>query len=131
MRKSMWTMLALLLALALMAGCTAAAPGAAPDAGAGVEPAAEAGAAAEPITVRISTVSEPTTLDPNLAEDFYSITPVEQLYLGLTNLNNETEEVEPELAESWTVSDDGVVWTFNLRKDPLWGNGTPVTSSDE
>jgi oligopeptide transport system substrate-binding protein len=122
----------LALVLVLAGGCTAAAPGAAPAAGteAGTEESADTGAAAGPITVRISTVSEPTTLDPNLAEDFYSITPVEQLYLGLTNLNNETEQVEPELAESWTVSDDGLVWTFKMREDAVWSDGNPVTAND-
>lgn len=132
MRKSLWTMLALVLALLLVAGCTAAAPapGAATDAGADTEQAADAGAAAEPITVRVSTVSEPSTLDPNLAEDSYSITPVEQLFLGLTNLNNETEAVEPELAESWSVSEDGLVWTFNLRQDAVWSDGNPITAND-
>ena len=136
MRKPMWYVLVLALVLVLAAGCTAPAPAAAPAAGAeagaagATEQAAEAGTAAGPVTVRVSTVSEPTTLDPNLAEDFYSITPVEQLFLGLTNLNNETGEVEPELAESWTVSDDGLVWTFNMRQDAVWSDGKPVTAHD-
>ena len=75
-------------------------------------------------------MSEPSTLDPNLAQDYFSITPVEQLYLGLTNLNNETGHPEPELAEAWTVSDDGLTWTFNMRKDAVWSDGTPVTAKD-
>jgi ABC-type transport system substrate-binding protein len=58
--------------------------------------------AGEALTLRLATVSEPSTLDPNLAEDYYSITPVEQMFLGLTNINNETAAIEPELAESWT-----------------------------
>ncbi len=134
MRKPFWCVLMLALVLVLAAGCTAAAPAAAPDASADAEQATEtaagAAAAGDLITVRVSTVSEPSTLDPNLAEDSYSITPVEQLFLGLTNLNNETEQVEPELAESWTVSDDGLVWTFNLRQDAVWSDGTPVTAND-
>ena len=75
-------------------------------------------------------MSEPSTLDPNLAEDYYSITPIEQMFLGLTNINNETSEIEPELAESWTISDDGTVWTFNLRQDVMWSDGNPVTAKD-
>jgi ABC-type oligopeptide transport system substrate-binding subunit len=126
--------LALMLALALAAGCTAAAPspGATTDAGTeqAADTAADAGAEGDLITVRVSTVSEPSTLDPNLAQDSYSITPVEQLFLGLTNINNETEEVEPELAESWTVSEDGLTWTFNLRQDAVWSDGTPITAND-
>lgn len=136
MRKALWSILALALVLVLAAGCTAAqvpaAPGSAASAGsqAGATSEQAPAAAGGPVTVRVSTVSQPTTLDPNLAEDFYSITPVEQLYLGLTNLNNETEKVEPELAESWNVSDDGLTWTFNLRKDAVWSDGQPVTAND-
>jgi len=36
----------------------------------------------------------------------------------------------PSLAESWSVSDDGVVWTFNLRKGLKFHNGEEVTSAD-
>ena len=52
------------------------------------------------------------------------------MFLGLTNINNETAEIEPELAESWTVSDDGTVWTFTLRQDAMWSDGNPVTAKD-
>lgn len=136
MRKPLWYVLVLALVLVLAAGCTAAAPASAPAAGTeagaagATDQAAETGTAATPVTVRVSTVSEPSTLDPNLAEDVYSITPIEQLFLGLTNLNNETGAVEPELAESWTVSEDGLTWTFNMRKDAVWSDGTPVTAND-
>ena len=136
MRKPMWFVLVLALVLVLAAGCTAAAPASAPAAGTeagtagATEQAAATGTGASPITVRLATVSEPSTLDPNLAQDFFSITPVEQLFLGLTNLNNETGQPEPELAENWTVSDDGLTWTFNMRKDAVWSDGTPVTAKD-
>ena len=36
----------------------------------------------------------------------------------------------PGAAESWTVSDDGLVYTFNLRKDGKWSNGEPLTADD-
>ena len=128
MRKSLWSVLALALVLLLAAGC-AAAPASPADTGGA--PAAEGDATAgEPITVRISTASDPSTLDPNLAQDYFSITPIEQMFLGLTNLNNETGEVEPELAESWSTSEDGLTWTFNLRQDVTWSDGNPVTAKD-
>jgi len=78
----------------------------------------------------MSAVSEPSTLDPNLAEDNFSITPIEQMFLGLTNLNNETGAVEPELAKSWDVSEDGLTWTFHMRDDAQWSDGKPVTAKD-
>ena len=36
----------------------------------------------------------------------------------------------PGVADRWTVSDDGLIWTFHLRPDSRWGDGTPVTASD-
>lgn len=38
--------------------------------------------------------------------------------------------VNSELAESWTVSDDGLVWTFNLRDGVVWSDGEPVDAND-
>ncbi len=125
MRKYLWPICLIAVVAFVVVGC--AAPGAAPSTGAAEEPAAAAG---EEVVLRLSVVSEPSTLDPNLAEDTYSITPVEQLFLGLTNLNNETADVEPELAESWEASEDGTVWTFKLRQDAVWSDGKPVTAND-
>jgi len=130
MHRSSWILLTLAVCLALIAGC--AAPTGAPTTGAETEETtapAEA-AAGDEVVLRLSTTSEPTTLDPNLAEDYYSITPVEQMFLGLTNINNETAAIEPELAESWETSEDGLTWTFNLRNDVLWSDGQPVTAQD-
>ena len=36
----------------------------------------------------------------------------------------------PGAAESWTVSDDGTVYTFKLREGAVWSNGDPVTADD-
>jgi len=80
--------------------------------------------------LRMSLGAEPTSIDPNLAQDTYAINTLEGLFLGLTNLNTETGVVEPELATDWQVSDDGLVWTFTLRDDAMWTDGTPVTAGD-
>ncbi len=74
--------------------------------------------------------TEPPTLDPALATDSVSYTMIENLFVGLTNFNPETWEVEPDLAESWDVSSDGTVYTFNLRQDAKWTDGKPVTAHD-
>ena len=50
---------------------------------------------------------------------------IENLFVGLTNFNPETSQVEPELAVSWDVSDDGTVYTFHLRDDVSWSDGQP------
>lgn len=127
MIRTLKRILALAACWVMLVGCAVPGPAAAPsgDSGETAAPATGAG-----VTLRLSTTAEPTTLDPNLAEDYYSITPIEQMFLGLTNINNETADVEPELAESWETSADGLVWTFNLRTDAVWSDGQPVTAKD-
>jgi peptide/nickel transport system substrate-binding protein len=40
------------------------------------------------------------------------------------------KEIAPGIAESWTVSDDGLTWNFKLRNDVMFHDGTPLTSAD-
>ncbi len=72
-----------------------------------------------------------TTLDPTLAADGPSIEAVENLFLGLTDNDPVTGAVVPELATDWTVSDDGLTWTFNLRSDVNWMQYDPATGQAE
>ena len=64
--------------------------------------------------------TEPPTADPNMAEDTTSVQVDELLFLGLTDFDDVTMEVVPELATKWDVSPDGLVWTFHMRKDVNW-----------
>jgi len=64
---------------------------------------------------------EPDTLDPHAALLGQSQAIARFMFRGLTRFaikDNRvtTAEVEPDLAESWTISDDGTVWTFKLKK---------------
>lgn len=52
------------------------------------------------------------------------------LYDGLVEYNYRTYELEPALAERWTISKDGRVYTFFLRKDVTWQDGRPFTADD-
>jgi oligopeptide transport system substrate-binding protein len=67
----------------------------------------------------------PSSLDPALASNDY----VEQLFLGLTDFD-ENGNVMPGLATSWDVSDDATVYTFTMRSDAVWTDGSPVTAQD-
>ncbi len=51
------------------------------------------------------------------------------IFNGLTKLN-ERGEVVPDLAERWEISDDCLVYTFYLRRDVLWHDGSPFSASD-
>ena len=42
----------------------------------------------------------------------------------------DASSIEPNLAESWSVSDDGLTYTFNLRSDVTFANGDPLTAAD-
>jgi peptide/nickel transport system substrate-binding protein len=53
----------------------------------------------------------------------------ELVYSNLVRLDPNVE-VQPELAESWSVSDDGTTWTFNLRQDVKFHNGQDMTAED-
>ena len=81
-------------------------------------------------TLRIPVERPIETVDPAYAFGTYSYELVEQLFLGLTDLNPATYEVIPELAESWTASNNGKQYTFKLREDVKWTNGKPVTAND-
>ena len=72
---------------------------------------------------------EPPHLDPTagaaaaIDEVLYA-----NVFEGLTRIGA-SGEVLPALAESWTVSDDQLTWTFKLRKTN-WSDGTPLTAKD-
>jgi peptide/nickel transport system substrate-binding protein len=51
------------------------------------------------------------------------------IFSGLTRFNSRGE-VEPELARGWDISADGRIYTFRLRTDVLWHDGTPFTADD-
>ena len=67
------------------------------------------------------------TLDPQIGEDVVSINYIENLFVHLTNYDLDTAEVVPEAATSWTISEDGLIYTFNVRTDIPWIKHNPVT----
>lgn len=78
---------------------------------------------------RFPLAAEPTQLDPQVATDHASIEILNSLTEGLTVLD-EQGNAQPGLAESWKVSSDKKVYTFNLRKGLLWSDKTKLTASD-
>lgn len=70
-----------------------------------------------------------TTLDPALAYDQNSLTAISMIYTGLVQLDD-TMHVQPQLASDWQRSSDGLTWTFHLKKDLKFSDGTPLTAAD-
>jgi ABC-type transport system substrate-binding protein len=52
------------------------------------------------------------------------------IYDGLIQSSASWDEVEPALAETWEVSEDGLTYTFNLRQGVTWHDGEPFTAED-
>lgn len=82
-------------------------------------------------TINLNFATEPPTMDPGLATDTTSVDCVNMLFMGLTRLDIETVESKPYLATDWKVSADGLVWTFNMRKDVYWIHWDPATQKAE
>ena len=75
-------------------------------------------------TVVFANNLDPTTLDPHIANDAQSNIFSLAFYEGLTRWKPNSLEIEPSLAESWDVSDDGLSWTFNLRSGVRFHDGS-------
>jgi oligopeptide transport system substrate-binding protein len=69
------------------------------------------------------------TLDPAFISDQGDVQLLLQLYAGLTRLD-ENGEPYPSLAESWTVSDDGLGYTFRLRSGLTFSDGSSLGAED-
>lgn len=72
--------------------------------------------------------SQPRTLDPATTLGGPD-GPLGHIFSGLTTLDTNLQ-VQPELAAGWTVSEDGLVYTFYLRKDAVFHNGRSLTTTD-
>jgi len=84
--------------------------------------------AAEKRALRI-TFSWPTYIDPAVGSDFSSTSALCNLYDTLVFPNTEGG-VDPHVAESWDVSDDGLTWTFHLKEGIKFHNGSELTAGD-
>jgi oligopeptide transport system substrate-binding protein len=72
---------------------------------------------------------EPDSLDPQRARVLSSMNLLRDLFEGLTSLDRDAAVV-PGAAESWTVSPDGLEYTFKLRPNLRWSNGDPLVAAD-
>ncbi|AOS44891.1 Periplasmic oligopeptide-binding protein precursor [Lacunisphaera limnophila] len=108
-----WALCALGVLCGLGAGCTK------------TEPAADSRQ-----VLRLAQRNEPATLDPHLAtlpDEFFVIRALSE---GLLTPNPAGGPPLPGVAARWNASPDGLVYTFHLRPDARWADGTPVTAGD-
>lgn len=86
-------------------------------------------------TIYFHLQSDPSSLDPQIADTYDARVAVEALFEGLVRLDEDGEPY-PGVAKTWDVSDDGLTYTFHLREDAQWSksivtqDGEATTSSD-
>ncbi|WP_297439200.1 peptide ABC transporter substrate-binding protein [uncultured Clostridium sp.] len=73
--------------------------------------------------------ADPKTLDPALNQEVQAGTAISNAFEGLMTLD-ENEKAKPGVAKDFTLSEDGLVYTFNLRDNAKWSDGEPVTAND-
>jgi len=81
-------------------------------------------------TLHLAISAEPRDLDPQILVSYNDMTISLALFEGLTAIDETTSEPVPALAERWEQSPNGRVWTFHLRPDLRWSDGSPLTADD-
>jgi len=105
-----------LLALAICAGCASPDPAPAPQ--------------QETQEFVYYNGPRPRTVDPALLTDSYGSFLAVNLFEGLTVWDASAQTVLPGVAESWEISDDRRTYTFHLREEARWSDGTQVVADD-
>ena len=83
-----------------------------------------------PVIINIARGGDTTTMDPIFAGDNVDIWVMNIVFEGLVRSTADGKSVEPCLATSWDISEDGKVYTFHLREGVCFSDGTPVTAED-
>ncbi len=78
-------------------------------------------------TLRWVSQRDLTSLDPHAVGDSFTIAALNHVYEGLVRYD-ERLRIEPALATSWSVADDGMTWTFRLRENVTFHDGRPFTA---
>jgi peptide/nickel transport system substrate-binding protein len=80
-------------------------------------------------TIVFGTETDPALLDPSLVSDGPSLRATDQIFNSLVGYQLGGTKVVPELALSWTTSKNGLSWTFKLRKNVKFSDGTPFNAA--
>ncbi len=80
-------------------------------------------------TLVFAQADDAVSLDPADIEDGFSVNVTSNMFDTLVRFRADNTQVEPALAESWTASPDGLVWSFKLRQGVKFHDGTPVNAA--
>lgn len=78
----------------------------------------------------LNETTQPTTFNPQVPNNLSTNLILSRILSGLIDFDPRTEQFVPALARSWEVSDDNQSYTFHLRRDIRWSDGTPFTADD-
>ena len=78
----------------------------------------------------ITSVSDPKTFNPVLAKETSTTDITGRMFAGAVRRNQLTLEWEPDLAESWEISEDQKTITLRLRSGLTWSDGDPLTADE-
>ena len=81
-------------------------------------------------TLNMGISFDASNFDPAQTQDNMALWVEMEVFSRLVRVNNVGTDIEGDLAESWDVSDDGTVYTFHLRPDAKFSDGSPVTADD-
>jgi peptide/nickel transport system substrate-binding protein len=126
MRKGFVTAIASVILLALFLGACG------PEAPTPVETGGTNGGSETPVKggqIVFGMTGDPVIFNPILSTDVPSGNINSRVYSSLVRANENMEPIG-DLAKEWSVSEDGLVWTFKLRDDVYWHDGTKFTSAD-
>ncbi|MBZ4650633.1 MAG: oligopeptide transporter, periplasmic oligopeptide-binding protein [Thermosipho sp. (in: Bacteria)] len=77
----------------------------------------------------VGTTDKIRTLDPANCYDYFSSNILQNVLSGPVDYEIGTANIKPWLFESWDVSDDGLVYTFHIRKDAYFEDGTQIDAN--
>jgi oligopeptide transport system substrate-binding protein len=73
---------------------------------------------------------EPDRMDPTMNDYASGSAALQSLFRGLMKFGESGASIVPAMAESYELSEDGLVYTFHLRPDLKWSDGSPLTAHD-
>ena len=78
----------------------------------------------------VTNISDPKTFNPVVAAETSTTDITGRMFVGAVRRNQLTLEWEPDLAESWEISEDQQTITLHLRSGLTWSDGDPITADE-
>jgi len=126
MKKICAGILCIIMLMSLLTACSGAP---APENGA-AEPAPAEVKATQSDQIVIARPVDCINMDPVMTGESYDIWVFDLSLEGLTKTSDDGKSIEPCLADSWDISEDGLTYTFHLKEGLKFSDGTPVTGED-